>query len=324
MSRTFLRAAVVAGASAAALAATAVPAVAATTGFTYERTAVIRSGHACGNLRVNAINNKGVYAGTVFCAPRSRGFIVGHPETFAFPAGPKSDTLVTGISDTGTIVGESQVNYSGRGTAWLRTPAGAYKKIDNPSAGTYGTWPEAINKSNVIVGQYYTGTATRYDLRGYIQHGNRFSDVKLPSSVHATDWSVGGINNRGDLCGWYITSSGPVHGFVIIGGHFRTVDAPGAGRARGEGTEVTAIAYDRSYAGTLVFTSEPDFNHQYRAYKHGFVVRNGRFSAISVPTAWGNNTDVMAMNNSGTIVGSFVHRDGTGWDAEGFRAVPKK
>jgi len=324
MPTTILRAAALAGASVVAVAATAVPATAATNGYTYQRIAVLRSGKTCTNLRVNAINDKGVYAGTVYCAPRSRGFIAGDRTTFAFPAGPKSDTLVTGISDTGTIVGDSQVDYSGRGTAWLRTPTGHYTKINNPKAGEYGTWPEAVNKNNVIVGRYYTGTASSYDVRGYIQHGTHFTDVNLPSSVHATDWSVVGINNRGDLCGWYVTSSGPFHGFVIIGGRFRTVNAPAAGRSRGEGTEVTSIAYDRSYAGTLVYAAQPDFNHQYRAYKHGFVVRNGRFTTIAVPAAFGTNTDVMAMSNSGTLVGAFIHRDGNGWDAEGFRATPNK
>src|SRR5690348_4580791 len=104
MHRTLLRAAIIVGASAAALAATATQAVAAASGFTFVRTTVVRSGQACANLRVNAINDKGAYAGTVYCAPRSRGFIEGRRTTFAFPAGPKSDTIVTGLSDTGTIV----------------------------------------------------------------------------------------------------------------------------------------------------------------------------------------------------------------------------
>lgn len=324
MSRTTLRAAAVVAASAAVLAAPAVATTAATSGYNLVRTSVVRSGHACTNLRVSALNDHGVYAGTVYCAARSRGFIAGHPTTFAFPAGPKSDTIVNGMSDTGAIVGETEINYAGPATGWLRTPAGHYKKINDPKAGHYGTVPTAINKNNVVVGRYYTGTAKSFDLRGYIQHGNRFTDVNLPSSAHATDWSVDGINNRGDLCGWYITGSGPSHGFVIIGGRFHTVNAPAAGHPRGEGTEVTSTAYNRSYAGTLVYAAAPDFNHQYRAYEHGFVVHNGQFTPITVPSKWGNNTAVEAINNAGAMVGAFIHRDGNGWDVEGFRATPKK
>jgi hypothetical protein len=324
MLRSTLRATALVAASAAALAATALPAAAATSGFNYARIAVMRSGHSCANLKVDAINDKGVLAGTVYCAQRSRGFIAGHSTTFAFPAGPHSDTLVTAISDDGTVVGESQIDYAGRGTAWLRTPAGKYRKINNPTAGQYGTWPQGINKNNVIVGGYYVGTGSSSRIRGYMDRGGHFTDVTLPSTVHAAEWAVDGINDRGDLCGWYTKATGPFHGFVIIGGRFHTVDAPAAGRARGQGTEVTTIAYNRSYAGTLVYAAQPDFNHQYRAYKHAFVVRDGRFTSIAVPSTWGNNTNVTAMSNAGTLVGAFIHRDGNGWDVEGFRARPKR
>lgn len=329
MGRTRFRSTVIAGSSAAiavllpAPGAYAHSAAAATTGYRYARVVVQRGGRPCSNLKVNAVNNKGVYAGTVYCAPRSQGFIVGHRATFAFPGGPMSDTLVSGLSDTGTVVGDSEINYSGPGTAWLRTPAGKYRKINYPHAGYWGTWPQAVNKNNVIVGQYYRGTATHYSIRGYTDHGGHFSNLTLPRSVHATDSGITGIDNRGDICGWYNAATGPVHGFVIIGGRFHTVDAPGAGHARGQGTQVNAITDNGTYAGIIQFAPLPDNNHQYRPYKRGFVFRNGRFTSITVPSTWGNNTDLDGMNDAGTLVGYFVHRVGNGWNAEGFRAVPK-
>ncbi len=335
MPPTSLRAALLAGASVAALATAAAPAAAgadsaadsatAATRYTYTHAVVDRSGKPCANLRVNAINDHGVSAGTVYCAQRSRGFISNRRDTFAFPAGPKSDTFVTAISDTGTLVGTSAINYAGRSTAWLRTPAGKYRKINDPHAGHYGTLPQEINKHNVIVGVYYTGTASNYHERGYIDRAGHFSDVALPSTVKATDWAVTGINGRGDLCGWYVQASGPFHGFVIIGGRFHTVNAPAGGTVRGQGTSVSSIADDGTYAGTAQYARYPDNVHQYRPYVHGWVFHKGRFTSISVPKAYGNNTEILGMNDAGTIVGSYVHRDGrTGWDAEGFFAKPQK
>jgi hypothetical protein len=325
-----LRAALLVGA-AAALATAAAPTAAGASSaaaagrYTYTHAVATRSGKPCANLRVNAINDHGVYAGTVYCAQRSRGFISNRRDTFAFPAGPKSDTFVTAISDTGTLVGSSVINYSARSTAWLRTPAGKYRKINDPHAGHYGTLPQEINKHNVIVGVYYTGTATNYRERGYIDRAGHFSDVTLPSKVKATDWAVTGINGRGDLCGWYVTASGPFHGFVIIGGRFRTVNAPAAGNVRGQGTSVSSIADDGTYSGTAQYARSPDNAHQYRPYVHGWVFHHGRFTSIAVPKTYGNNTEILGMNDAGTIVGSYVHRDGpTGWDAEGFFAKPQK
>jgi hypothetical protein len=331
MPRVSLLAAMLVGASAAlaALASAAMPAAAsspaAPSRYTYTHAVVTRAGKPCANLRVNAINDHGVSAGTVYCAQRSRGFISNRRSTFAFPAGPKSDTFVTAISDTGTLVGTSGINYSGRSTAWLRTPSGKYRKINDPHAGHYGTVPQEINKHNVIVGVYYTGTAANYHQRGYIDRAGHFSDVTLPSALKATDSAVTGINGRGDLCGWYVQASGPFHGFVIIGGRVHTVNAPAAGTARGQGTSVSSIADDGTYAGTAQYARFPDNAHQYRPYVHGWVFHHGRYTPIAVPKTYGNNTEILGMNDAGIIVGSYVHRDGrNGWDAEGFFAKPQK
>ncbi len=332
MPRVSLRAAWLVGASTAlaALATVAVPIAAdassaAAGRYAYKQAVGTRSGKPCTNLKVDAINDHGVLAGTVYCAQRSRGFISNRRNSFAFPAGPKSDTFVTAISDTGTLVGTSVINYSGRATAWLRTPTGKYRKINDPHAGHYGTLPQEINKHNVIVGVYYSGTATSSHAHGYIERAGHFSDLKLPTTLKATDSAVTGINAHGDLCGWYVQASGPFHGFVIIGGRFHTVNAPAAGTARGEGTSVGSIADDGTYAGGAQFAREPDNAHQYRPFMHGWVFRHGRFTSISVPTKFGNNTNILGMNDAGTIVGSYVHRDGrTGWDIEGFIAKPQK
>lgn len=60
-----------------------------------------------------------------------------------------------------------------------------------------------------------------------------------------------GINDNGDIAGWYYTDGGSItHGFIYSGGSFRTVDVPGA-----VSTVLTRIKNNLQITGDFVDTA---------------------------------------------------------------------
>ena len=64
-----------------------------------------------------------------------------------------------------------------------------------------------INDQDEVVGVYYVGAV--FD--GFIMRAGNFVTVDVPGA--ASTW-IYDINNHGDLCGFYIDTSGIGHGFI--------------------------------------------------------------------------------------------------------------
>jgi probable HAF family extracellular repeat protein len=96
-----------------------------------------------------------------------------------------------------------------------------------------------------------------------------------------------GINDAGQIVGWYSTTSGN-RGFLDANGIVATVNAPGS---------TATMANGINYAGQIV-----GFYHLPTGY-HGFLDINGVFTTIDFPGA--TDTFLSGINASGEIVGYF-------------------
>ena len=72
-----------------------------------------------------------------------------------------------------------------------------------------------------------------------------FTSINFPLATSTTAY---GINDTGEIAGFYSDGAGKSHGFIYAGGAFSTVDVAGAGstlltRIKNEGA-VTGVYYD--------------------------------------------------------------------------------
>jgi hypothetical protein len=287
------------------------------TGYHYRQLTVKRAGINCPVLDANSENNRGVILGTVYCGD-ARGFIEkhGHVHQFAVPGPAGTDTLPAGIADNGTIALDTEVNYKGSIKAYVRGRSGHLRKLKDPHAGRYGTDVESVNSKGEAVGYYYVGKS-QSRIRPFIERHRKFHGFRL-GVKHAKDVALVDVNRTGDLVGFY-ERHGVYHGFVDRHGHMHIVNAPGAGRAKGEGTQVLDISDNgRSWCGMAIFAT----GTEYQDTSQGFVAHRGHVTSLRVPSSWGHTSYAAAVNNAGVVVGDFIASNNVGWAREGFRATP--
>jgi probable HAF family extracellular repeat protein len=110
----------------------------------------------------------------------------------------------------------------------------------------------------------------------------------------AVSTSASGINNRGDIVGWYLGTDGRDHGFLLSADQFTTIDPPDSIRARAFGIN------DRGDVVGVYRTVD--------LADHGFLLSGGTFSTIDGPSA--EETFAFSINDRGEIVGGFEGEDG--------------
>ena len=114
------------------------------------------------------------------------------------------------------------------------------------------------------------------------------------------------INDAGQVVGLYFDAAGNQHGFLFSGGHYATIDYPGA-----LATEVLGIN------DQIVPTLVGDYVDASGA-GHGFLLKAGVFTTIDVPGAFA--TAIWDVNNTNQLVGRFA--DAT--QVRGFTGTPGK
>lgn len=120
-----------------------------------------------------------------------------------------------------------------------------------------------------------------------------------------------GINNEGQIVGYYVDSSGVQHGFLDSSGTYTTLSDPlAATLPSGQGgTVALGINNKGQIVGYYVDGNGAD---------HGFLHSGGTYTTIDDPL--GSSTELFGINDSGEIVGAYLVA-GTGvW--HGFLATP--
>lgn len=97
----------------------------------------------------------------------------------------------------------------------------------------------------------------------------KFTTIDYPG--FATFTGPIGINDKGDLSGFFNDQSGAMHGYVWKNGKFTQIDFPGSAS-----TWVDAMTKKGELAGTYFDTS---------GIQHGYIYKDGKFKALNHPDA---------------------------------------
>lgn len=117
----------------------------------------------------------------------------------------------------------------------------------------------------------------------------------------ASTTSARGINNAGDVAGWFVDGQGNQHGFVMTAaGQFTTLDVPGA---------LWTAAFGINDVGQVVgaFGPQPECHCVADLESSAFVYSGGGISTFTVGLS---ETWPLDINNVGQIVGFYHDRDG--------------
>ena len=206
-------------------------------------------------------------------------------QTIDYP-GFQGTTVATGINHAGRIVGAfsvpgTQDSYGFTGLL------GTYSLLPSAACQTVRCemTPLAINARGDIAGEF----SDNIDHRAvFIINGGTLQLISIPSS---TDLAIfGGLNDRGDVVGYFQTDSGLIRMFLYSRAIFSEPAVPA------DFVDVAAMGI--SNGGQVAGTYDDAKG------LHGFVEEKGRFSRIDVPGALG--TSVVAINERGDVVGNYA------------------
>ena len=264
------------------------------------------------------------------------------------PSGELGFTSLADINNDGEITG-GFTNSSGLG--FLLGEIFRLTDIQCPDSVVLSAQPQSINKHGEIAGFCRVGGR---------QHGffrSKKGQYTLLDFPGASLTEAIGINDDGQVVGYYRDSSGKFHGFFWDAGLFRTIDVPfpeATGTVANGMNNVGQIVgfyddnmgrghgflYDRGNFTSFDFpgsrlTSLTDINDDgqivgdYLAddVAQSFLFENGRFTTINVPFPDAVFTGVSGINNRGHIVGRYLKNNPgdlfNPFPAHGFIATPQ-
>lgn len=182
----------------------------------------------------------------------------------ASPRGPGYGTQADSINDEGDIVGDfTDEDHSIHG---FLLHDGAYTTINAPHAEHgpgLGTHPFGINNDGDIV--LFTEPGLTFNGRGFLLRDGHFNRLIDPHGTFGT--YPQGINANGVIVGLWVDGNNVSHGWILCNDIFTTHDDPDAGRASGQGTELTKITEHGDIAGWYTDSHNLD---------HGFLLYPGR------------------------------------------------
>jgi probable HAF family extracellular repeat protein len=151
-----------------------------------------------------------------------------------------------------------------------------------------GAFAYGINDSGQIVG------ANGF-LTGFLYSGGRYSTVYVPSLDRNSFTTPLGINNAGQIVGWYWSDiiGKTYRGFLLSNGSYSLFAAPGS-------VDTTASGINAS--GQIVGWYDSGGN------PHGFLLSGRNYTTLDVPGS--ASTQATAINDHGQIVGTYSNSSG--------------
>jgi hypothetical protein len=114
------------------------------------------------------------------------------------------------INDAGDVAG-FYVNSAGTTDGFLKTHHGQF--IDLAVSGASSTMALGVNNNDEVVGVYTVGTGSNAQMHGFTwTRGGGFHTVDDPHGIGTT--TVNGVNDHGQLVGFYVDSAGNTDGFL--------------------------------------------------------------------------------------------------------------
>src|SRR5207302_370401 len=213
-----------------------------------------------------------------------------------FPGALSTDVL--GINNAGQVVGDSWSGDFDNAQGYLRGPGGDFTEIEVPPSLSGGPsafqWPIGLNNDGVIVGRYRdAGVPNRHGDHCYVLKEGVFIPIDVPTDLGGFGPTFStrcrGINESGQITGFFFDPAFHRHGFLLSGGVFTTFDFPGA-----VNTLTRKINNSGQIVGSYLLAD---------GLVHGFLLARGNITSIDVPGA--RETDATDINNAGEIVGAY-------------------
>jgi probable HAF family extracellular repeat protein len=247
------------------------------------------------------INNHMIIAG-YFNFAQNQGFTLSLPAQYTAENFPNSMmTQVIGINNSQMTSG-FYVDQAGTTHGFYHTNSGTFTTVDFPST----PFNQLLSQNDMQqAAGYYSMTPdnTTPDFPYiYNEGGGVFEVITIPGAVGGAQAT--GINNAGNVCGFFIDSNQVNHGWLLVGGVFVQLDFPGS-------TFTQALGLNNMGQVVGVYTDAGGQNH-------GFVWSNGQYNSIDEPNGVGT-TVVNGINDNGDLVGFY----GTAPVNTGFVATPQ-
>jgi hypothetical protein len=119
--------------------------------------------------------------------------------------------------------------------------------------------------------------------------GTDYSFFTVPGATFGA--SVGGLNDRDQISGYYVDGTGTPRGFVKNGPNYTTLDAPGAAYTIGNGINNQGVV-----TGLYV---NPGHSH------HGFIWSKGQFITVDANVPGSIGTEWIGLNDHGDLAGIY-------------------
>jgi hypothetical protein len=169
--------------------------------------------------------------------------------------------------------------------------AGAAPQLTRAHGVGFGGVP-ALDDSRADLGPQALADTTA---RGYLLRKDAFTPLRDVPGASLTGHL--GVNDRGQIVGFYVDAGGKYHGFLLDKGVFTTIDVPGA--------DGGTAAFDIDNRGQIVGNYVDAGGRQ-----HAFLLDRGVFTTINAPGA--TLTAVTKINDRGQIAGGYLDVNGRG------------
>lgn len=202
---------------------------------------------------------------------------------------------VTGINDSGLVVGE--VNVGGIGPSADQAYVnhkGTFSLVSGLDS--WGTTATGLTERGTLVGYYAPAPPSQQGMGGFVYdaiNDTGFAAIRVPGAAYT---EILGANDYGSDVGYYADTAGNTHGFILgHRGQLTTVDEPAA-----TSTHVTAI----NDSGTAIGSYQtPD------GQSHDFIrAADGTTTTLNVPGA--TSTVLTAINSYNQIAGDYTDASG--------------
>lgn len=282
---------------------------------------------------VGGVNKTGAYVGFYF-GPKAveYGFLASaqayKPSTVKVPKA--TSTSIYGVNNSNVMVGQytdsTGVNHG------LMLAGSTVTKLDDPNAFSNSTFCEGINSTNEVVCDYQD-SSSMYHAATWV--AGTFTDIPIPGATQTVAY---GVNDAGDLSGYFVDSSNVAHGFLLkggIGGTLTQLDVPGATQTFGisvnasdtvavqwtdsAGSTESSLYNDSSSTYTTINLPGAEFVYVHSINKagdvvyswvgpdatfHGGLLSGGSYYLLDDPSGTGTRTD--GINDSNLIVGRYL------------------
>ena len=233
------------------------------------------------------INNTGTIAG-FHGATTAQAFTLTLPNTFTnqnFPSSAQS--MATGINSVGSISG---IYVDAVGTTHGYTNiGGTFTTVDQAS--TVFNQALGINDANTTVGySSATDPAGQVGQKAYSQSGGFFTDINILLPPTNQNSQAVGINNAGNIVGFYLPTTTTSIGFLDVGNIISTIDPFGS-------TFTQALGINN--LGEIV-----GFYTDGGGVQHGYTDIGGIFASFD--PLGSVNTTINGVNDKGQIVGFYT------------------